>query len=42
LLQRIHLASAPSAIVGNDGHQQHVEKQISPDLMNDKKTTLSI
>jgi hypothetical protein len=42
VLQSTHLAPAPSAAVDNDGHQRHVEKQISPDLKNDEKTTLSI
>jgi hypothetical protein len=42
MLQSTHLAPAPSAVVDNDGHQRHVEKQISPDLKNDEKTTLSI
>jgi hypothetical protein len=42
LLQSIHLAPAPNAVVNNDKHQRHVEKQISPDLKNGEKTKLSI
>jgi hypothetical protein len=32
----------PSAVVDHDGHQRHVEKQISLDLKNVEKTTLPI
>jgi hypothetical protein len=42
VLQNTHLAPAPSAVVDNNGHQRQVEKQISPDLKNSKKTTLPI
>jgi hypothetical protein len=42
VLQSTHLAPASSAAVDNDGHQRHIEKQISPDLKNSEKTTLPI
>jgi hypothetical protein len=42
LLHSIYLAPAPNIAVDNDKHQRHVEKQISPDLMNGEKTTLPI
>jgi hypothetical protein len=42
VLQSIHLTPAPNAVVYNDEHQRHVEKQISPDLKNGEKTTLPI
>jgi hypothetical protein len=41
-LQSTHLASAPSATVENDRRQRHVEKHISPDLINGEKTMLLI
>jgi hypothetical protein len=41
LLQSIHLAPAPNAIVDNDKRRRHVEKQISPDLKNGEKTKLA-
>jgi hypothetical protein len=41
-LQSTHLAPVPSVAAENDRRQRHVEKQISPDLMNGEKTTLPI
>jgi hypothetical protein len=38
LLESIHLAPVPSAVMENDKHQRHVEKQISPDLKSGEKT----
>jgi hypothetical protein len=41
-LQSTHLAPTHNAAMDNDGHQRHVEKQISLDLMNGEKITLPI
>jgi hypothetical protein len=41
-LQSTHLAPTASVTAENNGCQRHIEKQISPDLMNVEKTTLPI
>jgi hypothetical protein len=42
LIENIYLALAHGTIVDDDGHQRHIEKQISSDLKNSKIITLPI